>query len=375
MTLHRSSGPLRPFILAALLLAFGTHRGSPADAGWARDEDLPAEPWTAVEEERLRRTVEALPRHRAALGTDEARAGLRAAEAFVVARFRDLGDEPRLEPVEWAMHGGIDRRDAEDHPDRPPHLAPDGDAWHNVVVERRGTTRPEEIVLVGAHVDAVPGTPGADDNASGVAGVLEMARVLRDHPTDRTIRFVVFNLEEVGLVGARHHARLVAERDETIVGVVILEMIGYFSDEPGSQRSPVPPVPGVFEPPTVGDSIVLVSTAPHAGFTMRIANSMTGASPDLPVFPFAIVPGDGRLAPDIRRSDHAPFLDLGIPALMVTDTANFRNPHYHQPSDRVETLDLPRMTKVVVGATAAVLDLATVPADAKATVPAPEGAG
>ncbi len=134
-----------------------------------------------------------------------------------------------------------------------------------------GRELPNEVVLIGAHFDAVPGAPGADDNGTGTAALLEVARVLKNHPTKRTIRLVFFNLEECGLVGSSRYVDQAGPdwkggknregqaqpATEKIVGMVSLEMLGYFSDEPNSQKSPLPPIKDVFDPPTVGDTIAV----------------------------------------------------------------------------------------------------------------------
>lgn len=307
-----------------------------------------------VSQDRLMRTVRELPEQRAANGRGIEQVGLRATEDLLMQRVRELGYEPELQPVPWAP--------------RSRSVAPPDEPWNNIVFELPGTEKPEEVVLIGAHFDAVPGSPGADDNGTGVAGLLEIARLLKDHPRPRTIAFALYNLEEVGLVGARRHAGPFLEAIDaeggTLVCMLSLEMLGYYSDEPGSQRSPVPAIPGVFEPPTVGNTIVLASTRVFQPVTRALEDSMMGfAASDQgaafacpPVFRFdvAAVP-----VPDILRSDHAPYLLAGRPAVMVTDTSNFRNPHYHTPQDTADSLDAERFAGAVAMITAAVWDQAT----------------
>jgi Zn-dependent M28 family amino/carboxypeptidase len=169
--------------------------------------------------------------------------------------------------------------------------------------------------------------------------------------TQRTVRFALFNVEEEGLDGSFEHARLAELRagEEQIVGVINLEMIGYFTDEPNSQRSPIPRIPGVFEPPTVGNTITLVANQASSAFARELNDLMRSGSPLLKTFLVDFIPGNGDAIPDTQRSDHAPFWMIGVPAVMVTDTSNFRNPHYHKPTDTIETLDLKRMTRVVEG--------------------------
>ncbi len=278
----------------------------------------------------------ALPTERVATLARAGSPGLQAAERDLVRKLSEYGYSPTLEPIPWPEES-------------------DAAGWNNIIVEIPGNTRPDEVLLVCAHYDAVAGSPGADDNASGVAGVMEVARRLSSPAfaaqTQRTVRFALFNVEEQGLDGSFEHARLAELRssEQRIVGVINLEMIGYFSDEPGSQRSPIPPIPGVFEPPTVGDSIVIIANQASSSFARELVMLLESGAPRLKTFTVDFVPGNGEAMPDTRRSDHAPFWIIGVPAVMVTDTSNFRNPHYHKASDTLETLDLQRMTLVVQG--------------------------
>jgi Zn-dependent M28 family amino/carboxypeptidase len=205
----------------------------------------------------------------------------------------------------------------------------------NVVVGDPRRTR----VLVGAHYDAVPGTPGADDNASAVAVLLAAARAIGPH---EAVCYVAFDGEESDRAGSRAFVgRLGPHRLEQ---VHILEMVGFRSREPGSQRNPVPPLPV----PAVGDFLGLVGThrSRHAlDHVLRCAGHSS-----IPVFglylPDVPLEAIGPLAPHVFRSDHAPFWAAGIPALIWTDTAEFRNPHYHEPTDMPETLDYDFMAEV-----------------------------
>jgi Zn-dependent M28 family amino/carboxypeptidase len=201
----------------------------------------------------------------------------------------------------------------------------------NLVAEKKGTTRPEEIVLVGAHYDAF--YSGADDNSSGVAAVLEIARVLQSREFSRTLRFVGFDLEELGLVGSTRYATTVASADD-IVGAIIFDCIGFRSTAPNSQLS----LPG-FPAPTVGNFIAVIGNAPSA----RLSDDAWLIQKRLGVVEVAGIdsPGlsDSLATGNLMRSDHAPFWLEGKPALFITDTANFRNPNYHLPTDEVFTLD------------------------------------
>lgn len=194
-------------------------------------------------------------------------------------------------------------------------------------------------VLIGAHYDAVPGTPGADDNASAVAVLLAVASVLG---LRADVCYVAFDGEECDLAGSRWFVeRLGPNRLEQ---VHVLEMVGYTDRRPGSQRNPVPPV----EAPTIGDFLGLVGTQGSSPLLDHVlATAGCGAIPVyglyLPDVPIEMI---GRTAPHVLRSDHAPFWAAGIPALMWTDTAEFRNPNYHRPTDTPDTLDYPFMVEV-----------------------------
>lgn len=306
-----------------------------AGAPSARVAPAPVPPAYAapVSAQSVEAQVRALPVERAASRTDRRLSpGLEATEAHLLDTLAHYGYSPAVEPIDW-----------------PTAAAPAG--WNNIIAEIPGNETPDEVLLVCAHFDAVAGSPGADDNASGVAGLMEVARRLSAPDfaakTKRTVRFALFNLEEVGLIGSRAHAASPAREGETIVGVIDLEMIGYFTDEPNSQRSPIPPIPGVFQPPTVGDSIVLVANRASSVFARDLDRHMRAGAPDLKTFVVDFIPGAGEAFPDTRRSDHAPFWVKGVPAVMVTDTSEFRNPNYHKPTDTVETLDLGRMARVV----------------------------
>jgi Zn-dependent M28 family amino/carboxypeptidase len=294
-----------------------------------------------VERERLLETLRSLPTSRAARGDADSRAGLVATEQYVFDELRALGLEPRFEAFEWAGH-----------------------QWRNVIVDLGGLKDPAEVLIFSAHLDAVVGSPGADDDGTGVSALLEAARVLRDAPLERTLRLCFFNLEEVGLIGSRHHASIYQEvikaGDERCVGMVSIDMIGYFTDEPGSQQSPFPRIEGVFEPRTVGDFVALVGVRRDAYFIQRLEEEMEAGAEGLIVerADFSPIP-----LPDLMRSDHAPFYVMGIPAVMMTDTANFRSPHYHRSTDTIETIDMDRFELTVRGLVAAMRILTRVKGD------------
>lgn len=218
-----------------------------------------------------------------------------------------------------------------------------------------GRRRPDEVVVLGAHYDTVPGSPGADDNASGVAALLEIGRALRGAHPARTLHLVAFPNEEAPhfgtpAQGARRYARRAKRRGRRIRGMLSLESLGYYTDEPGSQS--YPPLVGWLYPRR-GDFVAVVGNLPSFGLTGRVARSLRRGQ---------TVPVEWLAAPEaieaIGRSDHAAFWDHGFPAAMVTDTAPFRNPHYHEGSDTPETLDYERLASVTRGLVAVAKDLA-----------------
>ncbi len=218
-----------------------------------------------------------------------------------------------------------------------------GESFENLIAMRHPAQR-SPYLLIGAHFDAVAGTPGADDNASGVAALLEIARLVAEEPCAHRIKFIAFNVEEYGMVGSSFYAKQLKKRGEPIAGMLSLEMIGYTSNLKGSQKLPLMLRP--FYPDT-GNFLALVGDAGSKTFLDR-AKKFFGQVQELAVETLS-VPGKGWLLPETRLSDHSPFWDEGFPALLVTDTSFFRNPHYHSPGDRVETLDLVFLSRVSEG--------------------------
>jgi len=220
----------------------------------------------------------------------------------------------------------------------------------NLIVERPGTTKPDEIVVLGAHHDTVPETPGADDNASAVAVLIEVAKLTRNLQTRRTIRFVAFANEEppyfmTDTMGSAVHARGCHERGEKIVGMLCLEMVGYYSDEPNTQRAPeqLPRWVRAFFPKS-GNFLTAVGNMKSIGLGWCFRRGFKRCTR----FPLWSVSLPGNVV-DISLSDHSSFWDFGYPALMLTDTSYFRNPNYHRATDRPETLDYERMVHVTRG--------------------------
>ncbi len=211
-------------------------------------------------------------------------------------------------------------------------------------------------VVVGAHYDAAEGHAGADDNASGVAGLIELARLLRNRPLARRVELVAFALEEAPFFGTAEmgsfvHDLLLHAAGGRVVAMISLEMIGYFSDRPGSQRFPFAVLKALY--PTTGNFIVVAGRLRDVRLVRRIKRSMRGGS-ELPAYSI----NAPRSLPGLDLSDNASYWDRGDPAVMVTDSAFYRNPNYHTAADRPETLDYQRMARVVEGVACAVVDLA-----------------
>jgi len=216
----------------------------------------------------------------------------------------------------------------------------------NLEVVLPGRRPGRATLVIGAHYDSAVGTPGADDNASAVAVLLEVARSLADHPPRRPVRIVFFDCEEppyfnLGEMGSQHHAAALRRSGERVLGMICLESIGYF---PPGRRGPryLPPPLRWFNRLVGQRYVVIVSNVRSVGFGWRFVWRFATSG----TFPFLPAALPVRWVPDIALSDHRGYWEQGFPALMVTDTAHLRNPNYHQASDRLATLDVPRMAKL-----------------------------
>ncbi|MBT8347432.1 MAG: M28 family peptidase [Desulfofustis sp.] len=227
-----------------------------------------------------------------------------------------------------------------------------GEEVANIVADLNCGGMDPKIFLLGAHYDSVKGTVGADDNASGVAVQLEVARVLAELkenvPLHLTLRLVSFALEEppayaTRFMGSRVYARKAKAEGERLDGMICLEMVGYTCSEPGCQAYPFPLMFRNY--PKTGDYIGIVGNYRSRKFTRALFDAFK-KNEDLPVIKLTI-PWSGYLLPSVRLSDHASFWDRGYKAVMITDTAFYRNPHYHRRSDTMDKLDYGFMARLV----------------------------
>lgn len=242
-----------------------------------------------------------------------------------------LGHWGTVEIDDFAVRGRIHHNFILDLPPLNPPLA------------KGGKQENLPIIIIGAHYDTVPGTPGADDNATGVAVLLELARAIASGPLKYPVQLVAFDMEEYGCLGSSHHAAKYKQQQESIRLMISLEMLGYCNHNPNSQSYPA----GLkYFYPNYGNFIALIGNLRTVPDLINLSGKIRKSGQPCEWLP---VPNRGLIVPDTRRSDHVPFWDNGYPAIMVTDTANMRNPHYHRESDRIETLDLDFLAGVCRG--------------------------
>ncbi len=225
----------------------------------------------------------------------------------------------------------------------------------NIDVECTGRCHPEEVVVVGAHYDTVPGSPGANDNGSAVVANLALARAFARLAPERTVRFAFFVNEEspyymTDAMGSLRYAQECRANAHNVVGMISLETIGCYLDEPMTQRYPIALLRHVY--PTIGNFVAVVGDIRSRHLVHRVIRGLRRAQ----------FPSEGMVAPrwlkDIFRSDHAAFWHFGYPALMITDTANFRYPYYHTSEDTVDKINYAALARVVTGLRESLLELA-----------------
>jgi hypothetical protein len=238
----------------------------------------------------------------------------------------------------------------------------DGSQFENVIGMQKGTQQPEKKIIVLAHFDTVSTSPGANDNASGIAVMLELARVFRKLKFKKSILFVGVNLEEQRVEGqkgspicrgSRALANHAKESGWQIEGVVNFEEIAFAGDDVAQKSLENLPI----EIPEKGNFIAVVGNERSAGMVQGYIQGIEQYKIPLPYLPL-VVPGNGEMLPDSRRSDHSPFWDNEFEAIMITDTANFRTPHYHKPSDTIGTLNLDFATAVCCAGGVLVFEMA-----------------
>lgn len=324
----------------------------------------PEPPYASITRAELMATLEALPEQRSVRGGSDPEAnhaGLEETARQLADALRAMGLEPQEQVFTWApiLDWDSSRVLPTDIPVRT----------RNIWVDITGKSKPGEVVMASAHYDAYPGSPGMNDNGTGVAAILAMARVFAETQPERTIRLIFFTAEEFSLGGSRrfvmeHVQPKLESGEETFVGLINLDMIGAFSDEPGSQELPDNPlIKAIFGEAPKGNFLAALSIAGARGvsfarFNATALGAMRRAAPDLPIFDTSFLP---EPLPDMMRSDHAHFWTLGIPAIFCTDTADFRTPHYHQPTDTIEHIDPARFTLAARAVAAAVWALANEP--------------
>lgn len=229
-----------------------------------------------------------------------------------------------------------------------------GSRCDNIEVEITGKTR--DIFVVGAHYDSVYDCPGANDNGSGVAAVLALAKRFAGQQPERTLRFVAFPNEEpihfqTQLMGSWVYANRCQQRNDPIVGMMSLETIGYYSTERGSQVYPIPGLGAIY--PKTGNFIAFVGNVPSRSLVRQAVGSFRKHA-KLPSEGTALPAG----VPGVGWSDHWAFWQHGYPGIMVTDTAPFRYPHYHRRTDTPDKLEYDSMTRLVAGLEQVIADLA-----------------
>jgi len=258
---------------------------------------------------------------------------LNAAKDYIAVSLRDMGCKPEIQSYPY-----------------------EGRTYGNIVATLPGKDRPGEVVLVGAHYDTYAGTPGADDNAGAVAMLLELCRMLKQEPHGRTLKFVFFTLEEPPVfrsefMGSAVYAERARRSGENITAMICLEMLGYYTDKRGEQRFPLPFMSLFYS--STPNFIAVIGNLASRSLVRKTAASL-GKTQGLAVESLCAV----GFLPGIDYSDHRSFWKHGYPAVMITDTAFFRNPNYHNENDTIETLDFNRMHILLRGLLRTVRDLA-----------------
>jgi len=274
--------------------------------------------------------------------------GLNQAADYITAEFASTGISPQTQSYQ-VQSGSLRRKWRQYNYDKQ--------IYRNIVLEIKGTAKPEEIIVVGAHYDSVPikGCLAANDNASGVAALLAIARHFATNPQKKTLRFVAFTNEEPPFfwkagMGSMVYAKKCRADGDNIRGMLSLETIGCYSDEEDSQRYPLPLFSTIF--PSKGNFIAFVTDSKSKQFQQDCLSSFKKHS---------TFPAEGAAlpltVPRIGASDHFAFRKAGYPGLMVTDTAPYRDRTYHTDKDNPDHLDYARMAVVVEGLKGVITDI------------------
>ncbi len=260
---------------------------------------------------------------------DDGDGGLERAAQYIGKEFQEMGLDVKEDRFEWR-----------------------GKPYRNIVAEKAGKMFPKRVLILGAHYDTAPGSAGADDNASAVSVLLEVARAIQPVSLNYTVRFIAFSLEEYNFAGSVHYVNSLKRSEEEVLGMVSLEMVGFTGP-----KQNYPPYLNPKYYPNVGDFIAIIGNERSEHLVEKVCRTFKTRVPELPL-EFLIVPRNGEAMEEVRLSDHSTFWDHGFQALMITDTAFLRNPNYHLPSDRIETLDFEFMRKVAIGVYNSILELA-----------------
>jgi hypothetical protein len=266
------------------------------------------------------------------------------------------GNRPKLEAVKDSLETAFRSAGLESWRQGFVYLNQNGE---NIIGRKTGLKNEKNTWIIDGHFDTVNNTPGADDNGTAVAAMLQVLHILKDKTFEESINFIGFDFEEAGLIGSQRYVQNGIRNFEEIQGVYNMEMIGFYSNQPNSQQLPIgfnilfPDASAAIAADQFrGNFITNVANDPSASLRDHFAQSAAQYVPDLKVITLS-VPGNGSIAPDLRRSDHAPFWDRNMKALMITDGANFRNQNYHTPGDSVATINATffrQVTQAVLGA-------------------------
>jgi len=331
---------------------------------------LPGESFSGVPTKDLQQLEDALEAHVQMLAGEIGERslykpeGIRATERYITEQFASFGLDPQIQ--DYTVEAELIQQATERlrrhygtwlHEQLPAYPSELGDAaLRNIWVEITGTLKPERVLVVGAHFDTVGNSPGANDNGSGIAGLLELARALSSVRPQVTVILVALSAEELpfggveGETGSSVFLDDLLERNRNPFGMVSLETMGFYSDEEGSQKYPSP-LDRYY--PSQGNFVAFVSDSTSREF-VRVFGGLFRQHAEI-ASQGATLPAS--LVPDVLRSDHETYILRGIPGMMVTDTADFRDSDYHKSTDTVDKVNIENLARVVQGLIGAVNDM------------------